>query len=221
MKNAIILTLLVVATVACDSGNSRKNMESAKWWTYDDKQLIISELNRTTNEIGTEIDKLTNEQWNFREESARWSIAEIMEHLEMQNQLHYREISVISKTPQHLQFRSLTKGRDDHFSNYAKDTIKSKAKWFLAPTGKFCTKEDGKAAFYKARKELTQLVEQTDIDFRKQFTFRASVEGKEVSELKIGQVRDLHQLLLTGIAHTDRHLRQIRKLKQHPDYPKN
>jgi len=47
------------------------------------------------------------------------------------------------------------------------------------------------------------------------------VEGKEINDLKIGQVRDLHQLLLTGIGHTDRHLTQIRKIKQHRGYPKN
>jgi hypothetical protein len=77
----------------------------------------------------------------------------------------------------------------------------------------------GEFAFYKARGELLKLVEDTDIDFRKQFTFRTPVEGKDITALKIGQVRDLHQLLLTGIAHTDRHLNQIRQIKQHSDYP--
>ena len=79
---------------------------------------------------------------------------------------------------------------------------------------------DGEAAFYKARGELTQLIEETDVDLRKQFTFRVPVEGKDIENIKIGQVRDLHQLLLTGIAHTDRHLLQIRRIKDHLQYPK-
>lgn len=219
MKNIIIFILFCISIIACDSTNSIKNSED-RWWTEDDHQLIISELNRTTNELRIELENVTNDQWNFREDPTRWSIAEIMEHLEMQNQLHFREISVISNAPYYLKFRSITEGKDTFFSNYSTDTTRSKAKWFLEPSGKFCSQRDGEAAFYKVRGELTQLIEQTDVDFRKQFTFRVSMEGKDIANIKIGQVRDLHQLLLTGIAHTDRHLHQIRKIKQHRDYPK-
>ena len=206
--------------ITCISTSSIQNNESGRWWTKDEQQLIISELNRTTNEIQREIESITGDQWNYHEDTTRWSIAEIVEHLEMQNQLHYREISVISNAPQNLQFRAITKGKDEYFSNYSTDTTLGKAKWYLEPQNRYFTKKDGEAAFYKVRGELTKLIKQTKIDFRKQFTFRVSVEGKEISELKIGQVRDLHQLLLTGIAHTDRHLKQIRKIKQHQGYPK-
>jgi len=221
MKNAGIQVLLIALYIACNSGVSTESGESVRWWTNEDRQFVVSELNRTTNELKTEIEYVTDDQWNFRGAAGRWSIAEIVEHLEMQNQLHFREISVVSKTPQYLEFRSITEGKDTYFSDYSNDPRKGKAQWFLIPLGRFCSQEEGKAAFYKARMELTQLIKQTDIDFRKQFTFRTSVHGKEVSELKIGEVRDLHQLLLTGIAHTDRHLQQIRKIKQHQGYPKN
>ena len=77
----------------------------------------------------------------------------------------------------------------------------------------------GKNAFLRARGKLTEFVAQTEIDLRKQFTFRKPVEGIPVEELSIREVRDLHQLLLTGIAHTDRHLRQIRKIKEDEGYP--
>lgn len=219
MKNIIINLLISVLIIACNSSSLIENSESGRWWTEDNQQLIISELNRTTNELRAEIEDITADQWNFREDTARWSIAEIVEHLEMQNQLHYREISVTSKAPQYLQFRAITEGKDAYFSNYSTDTARSKASWFLEPKGKYCSLKDGEAAFYKARSELTQLIEQTDIDFRKQFTFRVAVEEKEITDIKIGQVRDLHQLLLTGIAHTDRHLNQIRKIRQHREYP--
>lgn len=78
---------------------------------------------------------------------------------------------------------------------------------------------DALAAFSMAGGGLRALIETTDIDLRKQFTFRAPAEGKALSEIQIGQVRDLHQLLLTGIAHTDRHLSQIRRALTHPDFP--
>ena len=75
--------------------------------------------------------------------------------------------------------------------------------------------------FFKkvTHKTFSQFVKETPIDLRKQYTFRTPVEGKDISILKIGQVRDLHQLLLTGIGHTDRHITQIRNIKKHPEWP--
>lgn len=205
--------------VSCDWSEARKTQESERWWTENDRQFIIAELNRTTEELRRETENISEDQWNFREDTTRWSMAEIVEHLEIQNLLHYREIAVTSKSPQYLPFRSITEGKDTFFSSYSTDTLQSKAQWFLEPRGRYSSLNDGLFAFHKARQELTLLVEQTDIDFRKQFTFRVPVEGKEIENIKIGQVRDLHQLLLTGIAHTDRHLQQIRKIKQHENYP--
>ena len=213
-----LLSLSLLAFLACEPAITVKN-SSEKSWTETDRQFIITELNRTTDALKKEIDNLKNEQWNFRETPERWSIAEIVEHLEMQNQLHYRELSVVKYAPQYLQFTTITKGQDQYFSNYATDTNKGQARWFLEPSGRFCTKEAGANAFFRARGELTKWVIQTPIDLRKQFTFRTPVEGKKTAELKIGQVRDLHQLLLTGIAHTDRHLRQIKAIKKHTNFP--
>ncbi|MGW9687022.1 DinB family protein [Flagellimonas sp. 2504JD1-5] len=220
MKNNLKIILVFLTLVACNFDGSTKHKESGTWWTEEERMLIVSELNRTTNELRAEITDLTDDQWHFRENIERWSIAEIIEHLEIQNLLHFRELSVISRSPQHLQYRLITDGRDSYFSEYSTDTLRSKAQWFLEPMGRYCSMKEGQDAFYKARKELELFVERTEIDLRKQFTFRSPVEGKNIEDIKIGQVRDLHQLLLTGIAHTDRHLNQIRKIKLHLDYPK-
>lgn len=221
MKGIGVFLIACISIISCESVSSEDKGKINRWWTETDRQLVISDLLRTTNEVRSEIEYLSDDQWNFHEDPDRWSIAEIIEHLEMQNQLHFREISVLSKAPQYLQFRSVTQGKDSYFTKYSIDPTKSKAQWFLEPLGRYCSQEEGKAAFFKARSELTKLIEKTKIDFRKQFTFRIPVEGKNIENIKIGEVRDLHQLLLTGIAHTDRHLAQIRKIKQHPNYPRN
>lgn len=213
------INTIVVSTISLILCCSPAEEASERWWTNADRTYVLSELNRTTNEIRAEIDSLSLDQWNFKEEPERWSIAEIIEHLEMQNQLHYRELSVTSLSPRHVKYRKITEGNDAYFVKYATDTIKGQASWYLEPKGKYKTEEACKKAFYKARGEITSFVEKTDIDLRKQFTFRVPVEGKAISQIKIGQVRDLHQLILTGIAHTDRHLTQIRRIKTHPNYP--
>ena len=63
-------------------------------------------------------------------------------------------------------------------------------------------------------------VENNDVDLRKHFTFRKYIEGIPLDRIKPGEVRDLHQLLLTGIAHTKRHVLQIKRIKEHANFPK-
>ena len=128
-STSIILAFL--SLYACTSAMQVEPTQE-RWWTETDRQFIITELNRTTSALKKEIGTLSNEQWNFRETSERWSIAEIIEHLEMQNQLHYRELSVVQYAPQYPQFRLITKNQDQYFSNYATDNKKGQARFGLS-----------------------------------------------------------------------------------------
>lgn len=222
MRSLRLLVLFSLATslmTSCGSDGSRSQEADVRWWTKEDQQLILNELIRTTEELNIEINDLYQKQWNFKEDTSRWSIGEIVEHLEMQNQLHYREITTTARGPHYLQYRAITKGKDSHFSDYGTDPTLGTANWFLEPLGRFSTRKLGEYAFNRARSQLLKFVKETQIDLRKQFTFRIPVQGRSVESIKVGEVRDLHQLLLTGIAHTDRHLSQIRKLKTHEGYP--
>jgi len=114
-------------------------------------------------------------------------------------------------------FQEITANKDSFFIRYATDTIAGSARWFLQPQGKFNSPAAALFAFKKARKELTSFVQNTIVDLRQHFTYRAPVSN--IKDVEIGQIRDLHQLLLTGIAHTDRHINQIKQIKLHPGFP--
>ena len=206
--------------LACGQFSPDAKESEPRWWTEEDRNHILNELDRTTEALRLELRDISSEQWEFHESRERWSIGEIVEHLEMQNQLHYREISIVMNAPQPLHFRSITEGQDDHFTKYASDPTPGKARWFLEPIGRFCSKDAGENAFFRARGELRKLVASTHVDLRKQFTFRAPAISHTSSPLSLGEVRDLHQLLLTGVAHTDRHLKQIRNIKKDERFPK-
>ncbi len=218
MEKLLIFTVfagIFFINVHCENSTEAT---SEKLWTEEDRQWILDELNRTTNELMIKIEDLSDAQWNFRESPERWSINEIVEHLEIQNELHYRQIMVVSNSPQMLQYVSVTKDMDEIFSNYATDTLKRQAKPFLEPIGRFCSKAESIHAFNRARYLIVEFVKNTDVDLRKHFSFSNQIEGKSLDEIKPKEVFDLHQLLLLGIAHTDRHLRQIRAIKKHPNY---
>ena len=222
-KRIIILLLLGFAgcTSPADEGaGSGSEAAYGKLWTTVDKAFILAELERTTLAIKNETVNLTDKQAAFTADTATWSITEILEHLEVQNELHFREIRAISKTPQLLQYVEVVKGWDKHFQNYATDTVKGKSQWFLEPIGRFSTKTEAIVAFLRVRGYFIAFIETTEIDLRKHFTFRRNLELVAPNDIVAGDVRDLHQLLLTGIAHTDRHLAQIRRIKQHKNFPK-
>ena len=212
--------LICFCCIACSVGCGEKADEKHMGWTPEDRKLLVSELNRTTMELEKELQGLSEIQANYTPANG-WSIKEVIAHLEMQNQLHFREISVMSKSPSHPEFFVITNGKDDYFTDYATNPVKSTSQWFLEPGGKYASLELAWDAFLKARTELLRFVEETEIDLRYKFTYRVPVDTVALEDLQIGQVRDLHQLLLTGIAHTDRHIHQIRRIKEHPDFPEN
>lgn len=231
MKFEIALTLFLFLLVSSCSHEPPPQAEAKpasleievpkKIWTEDERRFLLSELDRTTAELKKETENLGEDQWHFKEDRFRWSIAEIVEHLTLQNELHYREITVLADGPELPQYLSTTKGQDDYYKAYATAPEKSQAKWFLQPLGRFRPWRQHMNGFLRARDGLRDFVEATDVDLRKHFTFRNKAGTKNISELNIGDVRDLHQLVLTEIAHTDRHLRQIRQVKKHEYYPKD
>jgi hypothetical protein len=165
-----------------------------------------------------EIQDLSDIHWNFRESPERWSINEIVEHLEIQNELHFRQMIAVSNSPQMPQYITVVKDWDFHFTKYATDTLKRQAKWFLEPIGRFCSKEESVHAFNRTRAHLIEFVKNTKVDLRKHFSFSKKIDGKSLDEIKPKEIFDLHQLLLLGIAHTDRHLIQIKSIKENPNF---
>ena len=220
-----LISIFVLFTTGCkyrgDNQISHQESGSVKLWNEENRKFLIKELSRTREELINEVQNLNEEEWTFREDPERWSIAEIVEHLEVQDELYFREIFLTTKTPQSDKYIEIVKGRDEEFLKYASDTTKAKAGWFLEPIGRYCTKEASINSFIRTRNNLIKFVEETDLDLRRFFTFRKYLDDGGLSDVRLWDVRDLHQLLLTTISHTDRHLNQLRRVKDHPDYPKN
>lgn len=218
-----IKTLLVLAAITFSvfRGYSQKLDEESlptKLWSTQDKELLIRGLERTRSDLMNEIKGLSEQQWNFKEDSSRWSIAEIVEHLFAQNESYRIEMRTALNQPELLQFVEKAKGNDQIFIDYSTDPLKADA-GFLSPIGRFCSKEKAIFAFNRTQDALISMITTTNKDFRKHFTFRNYVFDGQLSNAEKYNLRDMHQLMLTCIAHTNRHLNQLRKVKKHPNYP--
>lgn len=184
--------------------------QDVKRWTEADRQYLLENLIRSRDELIKETRGLTKEQWSFKESPDRWSINEVVEHIAMWELLLDHEIS-----------KALYEGlKPDLYKTAKPDSVilgfimeekphisveYTKPFTYTLPMG-LNAGENNVAWLLKMRNESIAYVEKAKEDLRSY-------------NLKPGSPA-IHQRYITLFGHCDRHLRQIRKIKQHPNYPK-
>lgn len=209
MKSFLVVLTFVLGCFIPSNGQTKTDPSSTvPVWTEDDRKYLLDNLIRSNQEIIEETKNLTKEQWNFKESHDRWNINQIVEHLALWEILSMHEISV-----------ALQNEPIPTFTHYLPDSL-----------------------FVQNAKAVTQ---KNALDYTKPFSFAMPLgnnEGKnnvvwlttmrdesidylkkETKNIRVHYIRfgpNVHQNYMMVFGHTDRHLRQIRKVKAHPNYPK-
>jgi hypothetical protein len=202
MKQLLIVLLCFFAagTVAQES----------KPWGETDRTYLLQNLTRSRDALVKATENLTEVQWNFKEAPDRWSIKEVVEHIAIWELLFQREISqAISAGPQTELAK--TAKPDSVYSTFIMENKPhvsveyTKPFTFSLPMG-LNTGANNVAWFLKMRNESITYLTGAKEDLRAHF-------------LKPGRP-NVHQVYINTFGHADRHLRQVMKIKQHPNYPK-
>lgn len=201
---SLCLVILLVLIAACDRGHETQLYERA--WTQTDREFLISQLTKSLEAVLAEVRSLDETEWNWKEDEAQWSVAEIVEHLITHDELYYREVRVLTDLPQMVPLNDSLFGPDTAILTYSEITPENtgKSPAYLEPLGRWCSKADAMDAYSTIRNVLIEFVNSTATDLRKYYT----TSGRGPT-----QFRDIHQLLLISIAHTQRHTIQIKKIK--------
>lgn len=183
---------------------------SQKLWTEADRKYLIDNLVKTRDSIIKETQNLTEQQWNFKESADRWSINEVIEHLAIWELLLDREVSqaLVSGTQPELVKNAKPDSSILIFlmeDNPHITTDYTRPFTFTVPMG-LNNGKNNLAWFLKMRNESLQYLDSTSQDLRCYF-------------LRPGR-GSIHQVYITIFAHTDRHLKQIRKVKADAKYPR-
>ncbi|GAB3510837.1 hypothetical protein GCM10027341_49720 [Spirosoma knui] len=195
-----ILILLVNVAMCMSTAYAQKR------WTEADRTYTVDNLKRTRDELTRETENLTDAQWHFRESPDRWSIAEVVEHLALWEIIWAREISMgIRSTPRPDLIA--TSSPDSYYMDFIMETKAHKSPDFSRPTG-FIQGKNNLLFFQRLRNQAIAFADTTQADMRAQFELTATKYP-----------RNMHQVYIYQWGHVDRHLRQIRKVKQHPNYP--
>jgi len=178
-----------------------------KLWTEADRQYTIENFKRTTDALTKETESLSPAQWAFKESPDRWSIGEVVEHLALWEIIWAREISMGSRSIPQPELNKTSKP-DSYYSGFIMEENPHVSPDFSRPTG-FIKGKDNLTFFLNRRAINLAFLEKTNVDMRAQF----ELVGTD-------SPRNLHQVYIYQWGHVDRHLKQIKKVKAHKDYPK-
>ena len=184
--------------------------QPSKSWNDADRKYLIANLVRTRDSIIKVTSNLSEAQWNFKESPDRWSINQVVEHLAIWELLFDREISqalLVGEKPEWDDGKK-TDSSTVAFLMEEKPHITTeytKPFTYTVPMGTNSGKNT-RAWFLKMRNEGIDFVDTTTSNLR--VYYQRPGRG------------NIHQVFISIFAHTDRHLRQIQRVKADPRYPK-
>jgi hypothetical protein len=201
MTMRTLFSLLVLLALTSSFSHAQK------LWTETDRKYTVDNLKRTRDELISETENLSDAQWHFHESPDRWSIAEVVEHLALWEIIWAREISMGSRNTPRPDLIA-TSSPDSYYHDFIMENKAHVSPDFSRPTG-FIRGKNNLTFFTRLRNQTIGFADTTSADMRAQF---------ELTATKFP--RNMHQVYIYQWGHVDRHMRQIRKVKAHPDYPK-
>ncbi len=175
-------------------------------WTEEDRTYLLENLLRSKEELIAAVKDLSEEQWNFKEDESRWSINQIVEHVAIYELLFMDQIAValqMGEFPQIDRFPPDSLFLGNSPENQV-TTAFTEPFSYTVPLGNN-EGPDNLTWLLTMRDESIEFVKSEDRNLRiYYFSFSLNV----------------HQKLMQIFSHTDRHIKQIEKVKAHPNYPR-
>lgn len=181
--------------------------QQIKSWTEADRKVLLDNFARTKAEINKETVALTSVQWNFREAPGKWTIAEVLEHLYNWSLITQQNVRYSFFLGENIDLakRSLS---DSAVTTFIYEQRPHVSPEHTIPTG-LITDGNNLKIFNVKYDEIINAIKTSNKNFRLYFRpFDSNYQ------------EDVVQQYIIHYGHVDRHLRQIRRIKSHPDFPK-
>jgi len=207
--NVLATTVILTTSVTLFAAAADQKLTSAE---LDQGKLY---LQQTRNGVIGATKGLSDAQWKFKPAPDRWSIAEILEHMVLTQELVLGPVrEELAKAPPSAIERDY-KQVDTAVVNQMPDRLsKFKAPEFLQPTGRWTPAE----ALDRLNKNFARLNEylETTPDLRQHIVDAPPL--KAVSKGKYDSM-DGYQWILGAAAHTERHTKQMLEVKADANFP--
>jgi hypothetical protein len=208
MKSIITTFILLLGMTTMSEGQTKEDQPSTPVWTEADRKQLLDNLTRSKDELLKETEGLSVEQWNFKENPDEWSINQVVEHLALYELIFMNDIAVA------LQIGPFAKN-----THYAPDSLfmdqdpldlkKNKTADFTKPFSYTVPIGNNKGSNNLIW--VTKMRQET-IDFVKS-------ENRNLRIYYVNFGPNIHQKCVMIFSHSNRHLRQIKRVKMHHKYP--
>jgi hypothetical protein len=201
------IAFVVVAVMLCGAGIGR-----AQDITQADRDRALQYLEQTKKGVVDATAGLSEAQWNFKPGPDRWSVAEVMEHLAVaEDMLRAMDQDKVMKSPV-VPLRDaveLKKIDDSVIANVPDRSHKVQAPEPMKPTNRFGSPQEAEKHFLESRATTEEYLKNTH-DLR-----------AHTMDSPMGVPLDGYQWILLLTAHSERHTKQILEVKADPNFPKS
>lgn len=195
----LVLTIMLAATARLFAQDA----------SPDDLKRAVAYLNKTRAEFLSATEGLSEAQSSFKPAPARWSVAEVAEHIAAaEDGLMQLVTGQVMKAPARTAAANLREIDDLVLAVVPDRTNKRQAPEPLVPTKRFGGLENTVKHFKESRAKTLAFLEGTK-----------NLRGHAIDS-PLGQQLDAYQWVLFIAAHSERHTKQINEVKADANFPK-
>lgn len=177
--------------------------------TPADGESAAKYLEKTRDAVEASTKGLTSAQWTFQAAPEKWSVAQVVEHLALAEDLFFDTVTQkVMSAPAGAADRDFKKTDATVLANVPDRSHKVQAPDELVPTGRWSPQE-ALNHFVRSRARTIQYLQNTP-DLR-----------EHVMAGPTGAPLDAYEWILLAAAHSERHEKQIEEVKADPKFPKN
>ncbi len=196
MRTLLTLVILIVASAGSASTEPLSD---------GDRQRLLAHLHMTEGWLTTELEGLSPAQLRYRMSPESWTIMDVVEHLAIAEPQYWQQLQASLQRPAVQGYKP--EATDADILWYGIDrSRRQKTGEARVPSGKFADVKDSFGAFRTLRGTMLELAKGTGEDLRG----RALIDGN----------MDVYQWFLMISSHAQRHVLQIREIKESQGYPR-
>lgn len=176
--------------------------------TEQERNFAITELDNSKNSLQQVLKGLSDTQLYFKNDKTSWSIAECVEHLTLFSSELFDILDESLELPSNPERRKDVKFSDDELIAFVQDrTNKNKTEEDFEPKSTYKNHAATINAYLENLEKHVNYLKSTKDDLRNHYVSFGTV--------------DAYQIFLYMAAHTNRHIKQIKEIKNTINFPKN
>lgn len=200
MKRIVLSTLLLLAFTLSAS--------AATGLTDEDREHLLVHFQMTTQMVAEQVRGLSPAQLEYRASPDRWTIRECISHLAVAEPDYWRELTASVKAPADMKSKKSSASDADIMWYGIDRVVHTKTGGGHEKVETYKNMGEALAKFQALRSTMIEYIKSTNDDLR------AHSFGEK-------ETIDCWQWMLEISTHAERHIQQIREIKNDPNFPKS